>query len=317
MAAILRTAYGEILAELGKENKKFVVFVADTGSGTGAGAFIKKFPERSFNFGIAEQNMFSAAAGFSTVGIMPFVNTYGVFATCRVADQVRNSICYPKFNVKIVASHVGIDAGSDGASHQSVEDLAIMRAIPNIIVLVPADVVELESMLRFLLKYKGPAYMRTSRTEAIPVNKQSYKYQLGKVPVLENGSDVTIIATGVMVFRAIKAGKILEKEGISAEIINCSTLKPLDGETIVNSARKTGCVVTVEDHNIINGMGSAVSELLAKKCPTVTEFIGIKDHFGESGDIDELYIKYGMSEKHTVEAAKRVIQKKENTHEQA
>jgi len=310
MCKELRNAYGEILTKLGKENDKFVVFVADTGSGTGAGIFIKEFPERSFNFGIAEQNMFSAAAGFSTVGITPFVNTYGVFATCRVTDQVRNSICYPNFNVKIVASHVGLDAGADGASHQSVEDMAIMRAIPNMIVLVPADVIELESMLRFLLNYKGPAYMRTTRAKMPTVNKENYVYRLGKVPVLKEGKNVTFIATGVMVPKTIKAADILNKQGISAEVINCSTLKPLDKETIISSVKKTGAVVTVEDHNIINGLGSAVSELLSLECPTPMEFIGIKDRFGESGNIDELYDKFGMSVEHIAEAAKRVVRRK-------
>ena len=311
MCVPLRKAYGEILAKLGRENDRFVVFVADTGSGTGANAFIKEFPERSFNFGIAEQNMFGAAAGFSTVGIIPFVNTYGVFATSRVADQVRNSICYPRFNVKIVASHVGLDAGADGASHQSVEDLAIMRAIPNMIVLVPADIIELESMLRFLLEYKGPAYMRTTRAKMPTVNRENYVYQLGKVPVLKEGEDVTIIATGVMVPKTLKAADLLSKQGVSAEVINCSTLKPLDKETIIASAKKTGAVVTVEDHNIINGLGSAVSELLAKEYPTVIEFVGIKDRFGESGDTDELYEKFGMSAGHIAEAAKRTVWRKQ------
>lgn len=310
MPAQLRKAYGEILAQLGKEYKDFVVFVADTGDGTGAGTFLKAFPERSFDFGIAEQNMISVAAGFSTVGIMPIVNTYGVFATARVADQVRNSVCYPKFNVKIVASHVGIDAGADGASHQSVEDLAIMRAIPNMIILIPADRIELEAMLRFLLQYHGPAYMRTTRADMPSVNSRDYVYRLGKATVLREGKDVTILAIGVMVPKALEAAKRLDKRGVFSEVINCSTLKPLARETIVESVRKTGAAVTVEDHNIINGLGSAISELISREYPIPIEFIGIQDHFGESGKEDELYVKYGMSEEHIVEAACRAINRK-------
>lgn len=310
MSIALRKAYGEILASLGKEYKDFVVFLADTGSGTGAGTFVKAFPERSFNFGIAEQNMISAAAGFSTFGVMPFVNTYGIFATSRVADQVRNSICYPNFNVKIIASHVGVDAGSDGATHQSVEDLAIMRTIPNMIVLLPADKVELEAMLRFLMSYKGPVYMRTTRAEMPDIYEKDYKYQLGKSSILRKGKDVTIIGTGVMVPKTSKAADILGKNGISAEVVNCSTLKPLDRGTIISSLKKTKAVVTVEDHSIINGLGAAISELVVQEYPVPIEFIGIRDRFGESGDTEEIYKKYKMSEENIVEAAEKVLQRK-------
>jgi len=310
MASPLRIEYGKILAKLGKDNKNFVTFVADTGSGTGTIAFIKEFPERNFNVGIAEQNLFATAAGFSTLGITVFANTYGVFAACRAADQVRNSIGYPKMNVKIVASHVGLDAGADGASHQSVEDLAVMRAIPNMIVLVPADRIELEAMLRHLLQHPGPAYMRTTRMAMEDIHPPDYVYRLGKAPVLTVGRDVTILAAGVLVPRAIKAGVILKERGINAEIINCSTIKPLDRETILTSVRKTRAVVTAEDHNILGGLGSAVSELLAAELPSPMEFIGIRDTFGESGDTEELFTKYGMSEKHIAAAAEKVMAKK-------
>jgi transketolase len=310
MASPLRIEYGKILAKLGKENKDFVTFVADTGSGTGTIAFIKEFPERNFNVGIAEQNMFSAAAGFSTLGVTVFANTYGVFAACRAGDQVRNSIGYPKMNVKIVSSHVGLDAGADGASHQSVEDLAVMRAIPNMIVLVPADRIELEAMLRYLLKHPGPAYMRTTRMAMEDIHRPDYVYRLGKVPVLTEGRDVTIIATGVLVPKAIKAGVLLKEKGISAEVINCSTIKPLDKETILNSLRKTRAAVTAEDHNILGGLGGAVGELLAAELPSPMEFVGMRDTFGESGDMEELLVKYGMSETHIVAAAEKVIGKK-------
>ena len=310
MAEALRNAYGELLAELGRERRDFVAFVADTGSGTGTDAFMKAFPDRAFDFGIAEQNMVSAAAGFSTVGVMPFVNTYGVFATCRVADQVRNSVCYPNLNVKIVASHVGLDAGADGATHQVVEDLAIMRAIPNMIVLIPADRIELAAMLRFLLDYHGPAYMRTTRAKMPDVNRQDYVYQLGRVPVLREGTDVTVIGTGVMVPKVLDAARMLEEDGISCEVINCSTLKPLDKTTIVGSIKKTGAAVSVEDHNIINGLGSAVSELLVQEYPAPMEFVGIRDRFGESGDTDGLHERFGMSEEHIAEAVRKVMQRK-------
>ncbi len=310
MAISLRKAYGEILAKLGEENDSFVVIVADTGSGTGVDSFIKRFPQRSFDVGIAEQNLMGVAAGFSTVGITVFANTYGVFASSRTADQIRNSICYPQLNVKIVASHVGLDAGSDGASHQTFEDLAIMRSIPNMIVLVPADAVELEAMLKFLLTHKGPAYVRTTRAAMEDVNQKPYAYRLGKSPVLEKGSDVTIIATGVMIKKALEAREALEKQKVSAEIINCSTLKPLDSETILESAKKTGAVVTAEDHSILNGMGSAISELLSQEHHTPMEFIGMRDVFGAAGDVDQLYIKFGMSAQHIAQAAMKVIKKK-------
>jgi len=310
MAIALRTAFGQILAKLGEENNRFVVFTADSSGATGAGTFVQKFPERSFDVGIAEQNLISAAAGFSTIGVTTFVSGYGLFSTSRVADQIRNSVCYPNLNVKIVSSHVGLDAGNDGASHQTIEDLAIMRAIPNIIILIPADAIELEAMLRFLLQHKGPAYMRTTRAAMGEVSEPTYTYRLGKAPVLARGTDVTLVAAGVMVPRALEARKILESRRVSAELINCSTLKPLDRETIVDSARKTGAVITAEDHNILGGIGGAVSQLLSELQPTPMEFIGVRDTFGAAGDLHGLYAKYGMSSQHIVEAAERVIRRK-------
>lgn len=307
----LRQAYGETLLELGKERSDFVVLDADLSGGTKTDLFASKFPERFFDFGIAEQNMFSAAAGLSTTGLIPIANTYAIFAL-RAAEQIRNSIALPRFNVKIVVSHGGLDLGQDGGSHQAVEDLAVMRSIPNMTVMVPADGIEIREMTKVALDYEGPLYIRGARSPLPIIHKENYQYQIGKAEILEEGSDLTIIAIGVMVHRVLQAHKKLQQEGISSRIVNCSTLKPIDRETLVDCACQTGAIVTVEDHNIIGGLGSAVAEVLIREKPVPLEMVGIRDTFGESGEAEELFEKYGLGINRVVKAAKKVIKRKGN-----
>jgi len=306
----LRQAYGEALLKLGKERDDFVVLDADLSEGTKTALFASKFPERFFDFGIAEQNMVSAAAGLSTTGLIPIANTYAVFVV-RAAEQIRNSIALPNFNVKIVASHGGLDLGQDGASHQAIEDLAVMRSIPNMVVMVPADGIEIREMLKVALEYLGPVYIRGARSPVPKIHDEGYRYQMKRVDVLQDGSDVTIIAIGVMVHRALEAGSKLKQEGISSRIVNCSSLKPLDRKTIIESASQTGAIVTVEDHNVIGGLGSAVAEVLAREKPVPLEIVGVEDTFGESGLAKELFKKYGLTIDDIVKAAKKAITRKE------
>jgi transketolase len=303
MSAVLRNALGEILIELAGERDDFVLCVADSGSGTGTKPFADRFPDRTFNFGIAEANMVGAAAGIASFGLIPIVSTYGIFATSRVADQVRNSVCYKRFNVKIVASHVGLDAGADGASHMSVEDMAIMRAIPEMIVLVPADRAELASMVRFMLDYDGPVYMRTTRASVPDVHDGSHRYRHPEHTLLREGKDVTLAACGVMVQRALEAADILSRQGVSAEVINASTIKPLRSETLFASARKTGRVVTLEDHNVIGGLFGAVCEALARTAPVPVVPVGIPDRFGIVGTVEEIYAAMKMDPPSVADAA--------------
>ena len=305
----LRQAYGEALLKLGKERSDFLVLDADLSGGTMTDIFASKFPERFFDFGIAEENMMSAAAGMSTTGLIPIVNTYAVFVL-RATEQIRNSIALPRFNVKIVASHAGLDLGQDGASHQAVEDLAVMRSIPNMVVMVPADGIEIREMLIVALDYKGPVYIRGARSPIPKIHNGGYHYQIGKADLLQDGCDVTIVAIGVMVHRALQAYRKLKHEGISSRILNCSTLKPIDKEILIESASQTGAIVTVEDHNVIGGLGGAVAEVLAKRKPVPLEMVGIKDSFGESGEAEELFEKYGLGINDIVKAAKEVIRRK-------
>jgi len=308
MSAILRNAFGEVLVELAQERDDFVLCVADSGSGTGTKLFADQYPDRTFNFGIAEANMVGAAAGIASFGLIPFVNTYGVFATSRVADQVRNSVCYPRFNVKIVASHVGLDAGSDGASHMAIEDLAIMRAIPEMVVLVPADRYELNSMVRFMLDYDGPVYMRTTRASVPEVHDASYQYSHPEHPIVREGKDVTIAACGVMVQRGLDAADLLARRGVSAEVVNASTIKPLDSRNLMGSVRKTGRIVTLEDHNTIGGLYGAVCEYFSRTYPVPVFPVGVPDRFGIVGTVDEIYTKMGMDPQHVEKSVLRLIE---------
>ena len=305
----LREAFGQALVELAKERGDFVVFDADVAGGTGVHHFRKACPERFFQFGIAEQNMMSAAAGFASTGAIPFVTTFAVFCL-RALEQARLSVAYPKRNVKIVASHPGLDVGPDGASAQALEDLAAFRAIPNMVVVSPADALEVVQATKAILEYDGPVYMRTGRSPTPRILDSNYQFELGKGKVLHEGKDVTIVACGVEVARALKAAEQLEKENISARVVNMSTIKPIDKDLLVQCAQDTGCFVTAEDHNVLGGLGSAVAEVLAQHAPCPVEFIGVNDVFGESGEPDELAEKYGLTAPHIAAAVKRVVKRK-------
>lgn len=302
-----RDGFGVGVVEAGNKNKNVVVLDADVSSSTRAKNFAQEFPERFFQMGIAESNMVGTAAGLATCGKVPFASTFAVFASSRVADQLRNSVAYPKLNVKIAATHAGITVGPDGATHQSVEDIAILRSIPNFTVIVPADFYEAREAVKAAAEYDGPVYLRLTRGAVPFVFDEDYKFQWGKVVPLKEGNDVTIFATGVMVDQALKAAATLEVEGISAHVVNVHTIKPLDVAGVVQAAQKTGAVVTAEEHSIIGGLGSAIAEALVENAPMPMKRIGIKDTFGESGEPDELMEKYGIVDVNIVEAVKEVL----------
>lgn len=299
-----REAFGRTLVKNAAKYPNFVVFDADISGGTGTHHFLKAHPERFFQFGIAEQNMMAVAGGFAAVGLIPFVTTFAVFCL-RAVEQARLSIAYAKRNVKIVASHPGLDVGPDGGSAQALEDVAAYRAIPNMVVVVPADPFEVEQATEAILEYVGPVYMRTGRSAARRVLKDDYRFELGKGRVIRDGTDVTLIACGVEVGRAMDAAAILEKDGISARVVNMSTLKPIDSALIDKCVRETGCLVTAEDHNIIGGLGAAVAEVVTSGTPCPIERVGVRDTFGESGEPDELAEAYGLTGPHIAAAAKR------------
>lgn len=301
-----REAYGKTLAQLGMENPNIVVFDADLSKSTKTADFKKVCPDRFINMGIAEANMMSTAAGISTCGKIPFVSTFAVFAAGRAFEQIRNSICYPRLNVKICATHAGLTVGEDGASHQSIEDISLMRTLPNMTVICPSDAVETEAAVRFAASYNGPCYIRLGRLGVPVINdRPEYKFEIGKGVILREGKDATIIATGIMVDAALEAYNILSEEGIKVEVINIHTIKPIDKELIIKSARKTGIVITAEEHSIIGGLGSAVCELLSENMPTPVVRVGVKDTFGESGKPAELLKAYGLTASDIAKAVKR------------
>lgn len=300
-----RDSYGNALVELGKEHENLLVLDADLSAATKTCVFRDAFPERHINCGIAESNMMGIAAGLSTCERVPFVSTFAMFAAGRAYEQVRNAIGYPHLNVKIGATHAGISVGEDGASHQCNEDIALMRTIPGMIVINPSDDVEAREAVKAAYAHNGPVYLRFGRL-AVPVinDVDGYKFEIGKGVVLKDGKDCTIFATGLCVSEVLEANKILEAEGINAEIINIHTIKPLDAELVVFSAKKTGFVFTVEEHSIIGGLGSAVADTLSEQHPTKVVRIGVQDVFGESGPAVELIAKYGLDAK---SIANRVI----------
>lgn len=306
----IRETYGKALVELGEINDQVVVLDADVSNSTRTIYFGQKFPDRFFNFGIAEANMMAAAAGLASCGKIPFVNTFSFLATWRGGDPIRSLIAYSGLNVKIAGAYSGLSDGRDGASHQSVCDIALMRSLPNMTVVVVADAVETQMAVKKVAQYKGPVFLRLSRAEVPTIFDSKHSFEIGRGNLLKEGSDVTIVATGYMVHKAMDAIKELTKRKISAELIEIHTVKPLDHKLITESARKTGAIVTVEEHSIIGGLGSAVSEALAQYQPTPMEFVGIKDTFAESGDYEELLCKYGLDVGHIVSAATRVIEKK-------
>lgn len=311
MASIAtRDAYGEALAELGAVNENIVVLEADLSKSTKTNDFKKVYPERFFNMGIAEQNLLGTAAGFAAAGKIPFASSFAVFATGRAYDQIRNSIAYPNLNVKIAATHAGLTVGEDGGSHQMLEDIALMRALPNMTVIVPADGVETKQAVKAAAAYEGPVYIRMGRPKVPVLFGDDYKFEIGKGIVLKEGSDVTIVATGIMVSKAVEAAEQLATEGISVAVVNISTIKPLDVDLIITQAQKTGAVVTCEEHNIYGGLGSAVAEVLVENCPVPMMRVGVADKFGESGLPDELLEKYGLTANNIVTQAKAVIARK-------
>lgn len=300
-----RDSYGNALAELGKEYENLVVLDADLAGATKTSVFQKAFPERHIDCGIAEANMTGIAAGLSTCGKIPFASSFAMFSAGRAFEQVRNSIGYPHLNVKIGATHAGISVGEDGATHQCNEDLALMRTIPGMVIINPADDVEASAAVRAACEYVGPVYLRFGRL-AIPVinDEATYHFEIGKGVILKEGTDVTIVATGLCVSESLEAAKLLEEDGISAQVINIHTIKPLDEELIISAARKTKKIVTVEEHSIIGGLGGAVSELLSEKVPTQMLRIGVMDTFGESGPAADLIKKYGLDAKSIYEKVK-------------
>lgn len=305
-----REAYGNALAEFGGDSR-IVVLDADLSKSTKTDTFRKKYPERFFNMGIAEGNMMATAAGISTCGKIVFASTFAIFASERSCEQIRNSICYPKLNVKIGASHAGLTVGEDGASHQCVEDIAIMRALPNMTVICPADAVETRHAVKAAIEHDGPVYLRLGRL-AVPVlyDESSYSFELGKGITVSEGSDVTIIATGLMLQYAMEAANLLKQEGISARVIDIHTIKPIDKDLIIKAAKETGAIVTAEEHSIIGGLGGAVAEVLVENYPVPLKMVGVEDKFGKSGKPDKLLEMYGLTARNIAEKAKAAIKMK-------
>ncbi|MBR5529263.1 MAG: transketolase family protein [Oscillospiraceae bacterium] len=299
-----RDSYGNALKELGAEVQDLVVLDADLAGATKTGTFQKAFPERHFDFGIAEANMVCAAAGMSTAGLVPFASTFAMFAAGRAFEQIRNSIGYPHLNVKIGATHGGISVGEDGASHQCCEDFGLMRTIPGMIVMSPADDVEAKAMVRAAYEHVGPVYMRFGRAAVPVIHGEGYKFQIGKGEVLKDGDTVAIIANGLMVYEAMVAAEELAKDGINAMVINMATIKPLDEELVVEAAKKCGKVITCEEHSIIGGLGEAVASCLSEKLPTPVKRIGVNDEFGHSGPAGALLKQFGLCSENIVKVAK-------------
>jgi transketolase len=305
-----RDAYGDALVSLGKKRNDVVVLDADLSGSTKTSKFAKAFPERFFNIGIAEQDMMGTAAGLAIGGKLPFVSTFAVFATGRAWEQVRQSICYPNLSVKIVASHAGVTVGEDGGSHQSVEDIAVMRVIPHMTVIVPADGPETVQAIEAVADHKGPCYVRVGRNKVPTLYGSDYKFKIGKAHIFNEGKDAAIIAAGIMVAEALKARELLKAEGIDAGVINLSTIKPLDADAVIAAAKRCGAIVTAEEHSIIGGLGGAVAEALAESAPVPMVRIGVKDAFGTSGGGEGLLKHYGLLSADIAAAVKDVIKKK-------
>ena len=303
----IRNAFGHALVEAGKKNPNIVVLDADLSCSTQTAIFGKEFPERFFNMGISEQDMISTAAGLASVGKTPFVASFAMFATGRTYDQIRNSVCYPEFNVKIIGTHGGITVGEDGASHQALEDISLMRSIPNMSVIVPADCRECEQVIKFASENYGPMYIRIPRTNVYDIFDEDYEFDFCKAKVIQEGSDVTVITNGETLAEVIMAAQELEKEGYSVQILHVPVVKPLDDSTIVEKAKQTKFVITVENHSIIGGLGSTVCEFLSYYYPMPVIRLGINDTFGQSGKWDELLDYYGLSANKLVKTIKKQI----------
>lgn len=305
----IRSAFGKALAEAGRINPNVVVLDADLACSTQTQIFAKEFPERFFDCGIAEQDMVTTAVGLSTTGKIPFASSFAVFATGRAYDQVRNSICYPNFNVKIVGTHGGVTVGEDGASHEALEDISLMRGLPNMSVFVPADCNECAQIIKYASEHKGPMYIRVPRSNVCDVYEESYKFDFNKAQVLQDGTDATIFTNGETVAEAIEAVNELTKDGYSIGIVSVPVVKPIDAETIINQAKKSKFVITIENHSVIGGLGSAVCEVLSESHPTIVHRIGVNDKFGQTGKAEELLDCYGLSANKLKEAIKHYIDK--------
>ena len=306
-----RDVYGDVLVEMGADNKDIVVLDADLSASTRTSKFAKAYPARFFNMGIAEQDMISTAAGFASCGKIPFVSTFAVFLTGRAWDQIRQSVCYSEQNVKLVASHAGITVGEDSATHHANEDIALMRALPNMRVICPADGIETAQVIKTVAQQKGPFYVRLARCKFPVIYDENYHFQIGKGDMVREGNQATIIAIGIMVSQALNAAEKLREEGISVRIINMSTIKPIDKEAIIRAASETGAIVTAEEHSVIGGLGSAVAEVMGESdSPCPLKRIGMKDCFGVSGKPEELLEKFCLGVKDIVEATKEVIERK-------
>ena len=300
-----RQSYGEILEKLGEENKEIVVLDADLSAATKTSIFAKKFPDRFFDMGIAEANMMGVAAGMASCGKIPYVSTFAAFAAGRAYDQIRSSICYPNLNVKICATHCGITVGEDGATHQMLEDIALMRALPNMTVLCPSDDVETKYLIEEISKIKGPVYVRLARLATPGIYEENQTFEIGKAVQIGEGTDATVFATGVVVSEAIKAKELLEEEGIHIRVVDMHTIKPIDKEIIVKSAKETKKLISIEDHSVIGGLGSAISEVLTEEYPCKLVRMGIKDTFGKSGNAVELLKYFDLTSEKIIEKIKK------------
>ncbi len=306
-----RDIYGKTLLELGRKDSNIVVLDADLSGSTRTSMFAKEFPERFFNFGVAEQNMMAASAGFASCGKVVFVSTFAMFATARPLDQIRNTICYNNFNVKIVATHAGITVGEDGSSHQALEDIALLRSIPNIKIIVPADALETKYAVLSAYETSGPFYIRLGRAK-VPTLKNKKKFILGKGYILEEGRDLVIIACGIMVYQALEANKILKSKGISATIVNIHTIKPIDEELIISLAKRYKRIIVCEEHQTTGGLYSSVCEILSKKCPVWVESVGVNDRFGQSGSPEELLNAYELASPYIAKKVEDFIRSSKN-----
>lgn len=310
MGKATREAYGNALAAVGAKNKNIVVLDADLSKSTKTNVFKEQFPDRFFNVGIAEQNLISVGAGLAAAGKIPFVSSFAMFATGRAFEQIRNAVCYPKLNVKVCATHAGITVGEDGATHQSLEDIACMRVLPNMTVVVPADEAETTSVIEWAANYQGPVYVRLGRAGVDDTTPAGYQFVPGKSQTLVEGADLTIIACGALVGPAVEGAKELAQAGISARVINMASIKPIDKDAIVKAAQETGAILTAEEHNVVGGLGSAVAEVVVQEAPVPMAFVGVQDSFGESGTPKELMAKYGLTAKDIVAAAKKLVARK-------
>ena len=310
MAKATREAYGETLKELGAQIPEIVVLDADLSASTKTAVFAKAFPDRFFDTGIAEGNMMSVAAGLATSGKIPFASTFAVFGAGRAYEQIRNSICYPNLNVKVAVTHAGLTVGEDGATHQMLEDIALMRALPNMTVVVPADAAETAQVIRWAASYQGPVYIRMGRAKVEDVISPDAEFVPGKSTTLADGSDVTLMACGIMTQQALQAAKMLAEKGISARAINMSSIKPIDEAAIVKAAKETGAIVTCEEHTVMGGLGSAVAEVVVRHCPVPMAMVGTEDVFGQSGKASEVLKVYGLTPEHIALEAKKLVEAK-------